>query len=150
MAKFRFRLATLQKLREVRRDELRIKLAEAIRATQMLDEQISAVSSELVELQNTQRAAIAGSANVNTLMETQRYQAVLRSQQSTMIEQAGILAAEVERRRQVVVESDKEVRVLEKLYDRQRDEHRKNLQRAEVKELDEIASSNREASDLWA
>jgi len=150
MSKFRFRLATLRKLREIRRDELRTKLAEASRATQMLDEQIMAVGSELTNLLNEQRAAIAGSADVNVLLETQRYQAILRAQQSTMRDQAGILEAEVERRRLAVVEADKEVRLLEKLNERQRNEHQKQLQRAEVKELDEIASSRREVSDRWA
>lgn len=150
MSKFRFRLATLRKLREIRRDELRTKLAEASQATQMLKEQITAVGSELTNLQSEQRAALAGSADVNALLETQRYQAVLRAQQSTMQDQAGILAAEVERRRQAVVEADKEVRILEKLNERQRNEHQKQLQRAEVKELDEVASSRREVSDVWA
>ncbi|NOY42867.1 MAG: flagellar export protein FliJ [Planctomycetes bacterium] len=150
MSKFRFRLATLRKLREIRRDELRTKLAEASRATQMLDEQIMAVGSELTNLQSEQRAAIAGSADVNVLLETQRYQAILRAQQSTMQDQAGILKAEVERRRQAVVEADKEVRLLEKLNERQRNEHQKQMQRAEVKELDEIASSRRKVSDVWA
>ncbi len=150
MSKFRFRLSTLRKLREIRRDELRVKLSEASRATQLLDEQIVAVGNEIAELQSDQRTAIAGSANVNALLETQRYQAVLRAQRSTMQDQAGILAEEVERRRQAVVEADKEVRILEKLNERQLNEHQKQLQRAEVKELDEVASSRQEVTDVWA
>ena len=148
MAKYRFRLATLLKLREIRRDELRSKLAEATQATQMLDEQITAVGNELMDLQNVRRNAVAGAADVNTLMETQRYQSVLQAQRSTMRDQANLLTAEVERRRQAVVESDKDVRVLEKLNERQQAQHQKTLQRAEVKEFDEIASTRRKDSDL--
>ena len=149
MAKFRFRLATLQRLREIRRDELRAKLAEAIKAAQMLSEQIHQVSNELVELQEVQRVAASGNANVNTLMETQRYQSVLMTQRSTMQDQTKILAEEIERRRLAVVEADKEVRVLEKLHERQLEEHQKALQLAEVKEMDEVASSRQEVNDSW-
>jgi flagellar FliJ protein len=148
MAKYHFRLATLRRLREIRRDELRTKLAEATRATQMLDEQIQSVCNELVDLQTVQRKAVAGTADVNALVETQRYQSVLVSQRSTMRDQANLLSAEVERRRQAVVEADKEVRVLEKLDERQRAEHQKILQRAEIKEFDEIASTRRKENTL--
>ena len=46
MAKFKFRLATLQRLREVRRDQERASLAEAFRAEQILAEHCAAVAAE--------------------------------------------------------------------------------------------------------
>jgi len=140
MAKFRFRLATLRKLREAHRDEVRGKLAEAYQAAQMLEEQQIALGEELFSLQTTQREyASQGTTNVNRLLEAQRYQAVLRAQQATLKDQASVLATEVERRRQNVVEADRQVRVLDKLHDHQQEQHQQEASRREMKELDEVA-----------
>ena len=145
MAKYRFRLATLRKLRESHRDELRGKLAEAFQAAQLLDEQQLAVAEEMTALQESQRRATSGeTTSVSALLEVQRYQAVLRSQQGTLRDQAKLLATEVERRRQSVVEADRQVRVLEKLDERQRLNHQQVQYRVEAREMDEIASRARE------
>jgi flagellar export protein FliJ len=145
MAKYRFRLTTLRKLRESHRDELRGKLAEAFQAAQLLDEQQLAVAEEMTALQESQRRATSGeTTSVSALLEVQRYQAVLRSQQGTLRDQAKLLATEVERRRQSVVEADRQVRVLEKLDERQRLNHQQVQNRVEAREMDEIASRARE------
>ena len=151
MAKFRFRLATLRKLREARRDELRMKLAEAYQAVQLLEEQLAAVQREIIQLQATQRSAIEGATtDVNWLLEAGRYQSALRAQQTTMQDQTKLLFTEIERRRQAVVDADQQVRVLDKLHERQLNEHRQKLQRAEVKLMDEIASRHGEIGFKWA
>jgi len=149
LKKFRFRLTTLRKLRERRRDELRSKLAEAHRAVQLLEDQIHRVQDELLELQVAQRAAIKGTkTNVNGLLAAGRYQSVLQVQQSTMREQVKLLATEVERRRQALVEADIQVRILDKLEERQQAEHRQKSQKEEFKELDEIGSKKVEAPSI--
>jgi len=141
LKKFRFRLATLRKLREARRDELRAKLAEAHHAVELLEKQMLRVRDELLELKVAQRTAIVGTkTDVNALLAAGRFQSVLRMQQSTMQDQIKLLATEVERRRQAVVEADIQVRILDKLEERQKAEHRHQLQQAEIKELDEIGS----------
>ena len=151
MAKFHFRLATLRKLRETHRDQLRTKLAEAYQAEQLLEQQLQAVHAEVLSLQAAQRGAVQGAAtNVNYLLETQRYLAILRAQESTMQDQTKLLAAEVERRRQAAVEADRQVRILDKLEERQQQAHQQKLQKAEIKELDEVASRGREADRTWA
>ena len=150
MAKYRFRLATLRKLRESARDELRGKLAEAYQAVQKLEEQQLAIADEILALQDVQRRATEGATtSVNSLLEAQRYQAVLRVQQSTLRDHSKVLSTEVERRRQNVIEADQQVRILDKLNERQRLEHQQTLNRAEVKELDEIASRSKEVNQSW-
>jgi flagellar FliJ protein len=150
MAKYRFRLETLRKLRATQRDELRRKLAEAHQAASMLEEQKFAVAEEIVALQEAQRATTQGaSTDVNRLLEAHRYQAVLRAQQSVLQNQAQVLAEEVERRRERVLEADRQVRVLDKLDERKQWEHELASLRAEVKELDEIASRTREVMPPW-
>ncbi len=150
MARFRFRLATLRKLRESHRDELRGKLAEAYQAVQKLEEQQLVIVDELLALQDVQRRATEGTTtSVNSLLEAQRYQAVLRAQQSTLRDHSKVLSTEVERRRQNVIEADQQVRVLDKLNERQKLDHQQILNRAEVRELDEIASRSKEVNQSW-
>lgn len=150
MAKFRFRLATLQKLRELHRDELRTKLAEAVKANQILEEQLTHVAAEIEHLQRMQRGVMQGMrVDIDPLLEAQRYHGVLLAQQATMHEQSRLLLAEIERRRKSVVEADRQVKVLKKLHDRKLAEFRQEQQRAEVKILDEVASHRTGEADPW-
>jgi flagellar protein FliJ len=150
MAKFRFRLATLQKLREIQRDELRSKLAEATHALEILEGQLAQVATDIANLLGMRRAGLtAGQVQVDVLLEAQRYQGVLTAQQATMQQQVRLLTAEVERRREAVVEADRQVKVLEKLRERKLGEFQQQQQRLETKELDEIAGRGGMEAELW-
>ncbi len=151
MAKFRFRLSTLRKLRATHRDEMRGKLAEALQAKDILQRQLADLKIELHNLQTTRRKAFEGSAsNVNQLLETQRYHSVLRAQETTMEAQVDLLVAEVQRRRQAVTESNREVLILDNLEKRQLEANKLKRQNSEIKEFDEIAARRKEATDTWA
>jgi flagellar export protein FliJ len=141
MPRFRFRLATLRRLREITRDELRSRLATAYEAERILAEQRHAIDVESLALVASRRHAVEQTPlNVTALLESQRYQFALEAQARTLAEQADKLAAEVERRRLAVVEADREVRVLDKLEERQRAQHGLAAARAENKRLDEVAA----------
>ncbi len=145
MAKFRFRLSTLQKLRESHRDELRSKLAEAYQAEQLLRKQVQAIHAEEAELLKIQRSSFhEATTDVNRLLDTQRYSAALKGQLATLQDQSKMLTEEIEKRRQALVEADQQVRVLEKLHERQLNMHRSQKMRAEAKVMDEIASRPQE------
>jgi flagellar FliJ protein len=150
MAKFRFRLATLQKLREIQRDELRSKLAEAVHAQQILEEQLAQVAIEIQNLLEMRRSAVqSGTLQVDPLLEAQRYQGVLHIQQDKMREQVRLLSAEVERRRLAVVEADRQVKVLEKLRERKLADHHAKQLVAETKVLDEVAARTGGEVETW-
>jgi flagellar FliJ protein len=150
MAKFRFRLATLQKLREIQRDELRSKLAEAVQAQQILEEQLAQVANEIQNLLEMRRLAVqSGTLQVDPLLEAQRYQGILHIQQDKMREQVRLLSAEVERRRLAVVEADRQVKVLEKLHERKLAEHQAKQLVAETKVLDEVAARTGGEVEKW-
>jgi flagellar FliJ protein len=150
MAKFRFRLATLQKLREIQRDELRSKLVEAVQAQQILEEQLAQVAGDIQSLLEMRRSAVqSGTLQVDPLLEAQRYQGVLYAQQDKMREQIRLLSAEVERRRQAMVEADRQVKVLEKLHERKLAEHHAKQLVAETKVLDEVAARAGGEVETW-
>jgi|SRR3954467_3205625 flagellar FliJ protein len=141
MAKYKFRLNTLQKVREAHRDQQRASLAEAFRAEQVLAENQAQLVDEERELRELQRSAADGQyLDVNRLLEAQRYELLLKAQGQELTKQAILLAAEAERRRQTLVEADREVRVLELLDERHRRAHDRDEQRAETKRLDDMAT----------
>jgi flagellar FliJ protein len=140
MAKSKFRLEKLQKVREARRDEQRASLAEAFRAEQVLSSEQKQLSDEEVELRQLQRAASSGRyLDVNRLVEAQRYELLLKARSAQLAKQAMLLAAETERRRQLLIEADRDVRVLELLDERRRRERDLEIRRQETKQLDEAA-----------
>lgn len=140
MPRFKFRLATLLKLREATRDERRVQLAEAYRVDDVLRQRLEGVGNELGWLRDLCRRAVGpGTVDVDRLVETQRYELTLRVQQHQLQQQREAVAAEIERRRQSLVEANREVRVLEKLREKQSQRHDFEENRREMKRLDEVA-----------
>ena len=140
MAKFQFRMATLLRLREAARDQRRAELAEAYRVEALLHTRQQQVQQELTWLrEQCRRTASPGVVQVDRLIESQRYEVVLRTQQKALERQRAAVTEEIERRRQALVESDREVRTLEKLRERQLEKHRQDEERRATKQLDEIA-----------
>ena len=140
MPRFRFRMATLLRLREAARDERRAQLAEAYLAEQKLQDHRASVAAEADTLRRRYgQASAPGELNVDQLLDSHRFQLVLGVQLKVIDEQAAKLAVEIEKRRQALVASDREVRVLEKLRETWKDRHRKEEQLGEMKSLDEVA-----------
>jgi len=140
MPPFRFRLATLLRLRELARDERRAELAQAYRAKDLLEEQERAIEQHLASLREIARQACApGEIDVDRLLETRRFETVLLAQRQDIRHKQQMIDAEVERRRLALVEANREVQVLENLRGRQYERHRAEENRREIKQLDEIA-----------
>jgi flagellar protein FliJ len=140
MSKYQFRLETLRRLRIAHRDQQRSALADGFRAEEILAERRAAVTEEQASLRELQRKTLGDRhVDINQLVEAQRYEAVLKANEQHLTEQASRLAIEVERRRLAVVEADRAVRVLDKLDERKRDDHRREAGRHETKQLDEVA-----------
>lgn len=136
---FRFRLEALLRIRRNERDERRADLAKALRAEQVL-------RGELERLRGEQREATVrsrqlkgpGAADVDALLSAHRHEVVLAAQQRQVATQLTQVEAECERRRQALVESDRQVRVLEKLRERQAAEYQQQAERQAGKEMDEM------------
>ena len=143
MPRFHFRLTTLLRLRERDRDDCRAALAEAFRVDDALSGGAGRpVQQQLDELQALcRRTAGPGPVDVEQLLESRRYQMTLRGELASLQQQRQAVAAEIERRRQALVEANREVRVLEKLRDRQAERFRDEENRRQIKLLDEIAQN---------
>lgn len=129
------------RLRESTRDECRAALAEAYRVDDVLRQKVDRIAWELEHLKDFCRMkASPGTVDIDRLVEAQRYELVARQQQRQFVAQRESIAAEIERRRLALIEADREVRVLEKLRERQLEQHRKSEELRETKRLDEVAT----------
>ncbi|MDY0167542.1 MAG: flagellar export protein FliJ [Thermoguttaceae bacterium] len=141
MAKFQFRLATLLRLGESVRDERRGQLAEAYRADEMLEQRQGMVAGELASLRTACRNAVTpGNVDLDRIVESQRYELALRAQQKHLTHQRKAVEGEIERRREALLAANREVRVLEKLRERQEERHRHEEARRDIRQLDEAAA----------
>jgi flagellar FliJ protein len=140
MATFKFRLQPLVQLREADRDRCREQLAAAYRAEQILVERAAALRQELKTTEQVSRTrSQPGRIEVDTLLHTHRYELILAAQLRQLASQQQKVAQEIERRRLLLVEADRELRMLEKLRERHAQEFQREEERRLTRELDEIA-----------
>jgi flagellar export protein FliJ len=147
--RFYFRLTALLRLREAVRDERRVELADVQRADAELQSRLAQVAVEQEQLQGECRTiAGPGLVDLPPLVHAQRYAAALRGQEVELQRQRWVLAAEIDRRRQALIEADREVQTLEKLKQSQSAAHQQNAERQEGKRLDEAAIRAKEFCGL--
>lgn len=140
MASFQFRLESVLKVRQADRQQRQLELAEALQAQDVVRRQVAQLEREHRELDEHCRSNMRpGAIDVDRLRDVQRYRILLASRLRTLELKVGQLAAEVERRRQILVEADRQVRVLEQLRARKREEFEVAELRREVLTLDEVA-----------
>jgi flagellar protein FliJ len=133
----RFRLETLLKLREFTRDERRRDLAQAYEAERILHQRIAALHEEVTAVQQRTRRLATGTLNMEDLLHARRYQLLTQSHIASSNQQLEQVRQEVERRRQALMEADREVKVLEKLRERSQRQEEQAAARREAKQLDE-------------
>jgi flagellar FliJ protein len=141
MSTFRFRLQTLWRLRLAERDRRRAELAQAHQAAEILDQQRQQIEAEQGETKEEARRLVSpGSANIDALLRVHRHELILKAELRQLATQRAQIETEIQRRRQVLVEADRQVRVVEKLHERKLVEHQRKEDRLEVKLLDEMGS----------
>ena len=84
-------------------------------------------------------AASSSGVSVDGLLNANRHALVLKSQLAQLAKQQQQIAAEIAKRQAALVEADRDVRVLEKLQEKQQAEHEARTLAIEQRELDEIA-----------
>lgn len=149
MAKFRFRLATLRKIREMNRDQRRARLADAQRADDILRQQLDQVDQAIHAIkEECRRASAPGAVDVDRLTQAHLHELLLKTQHRHFGQQREAVAKEIEARREALVHANREVRVLEKLEEKQADRHRQEEERRQRKQLDEVAGQRANREDL--
>lgn len=139
MRRFQFRLASVARLREAVRDERRAQLADALGVQNVLEDKIAVVDGELSEARRLQTAPL-GLVDVDRLLNGERYEVVLAAERAGLQLQLAKVLTEVAKRREALVAADQDVKALDKLRDRERDQWRQQAERESMRELDEIAA----------
>lgn len=148
MPSFSFRLTPVLHLRESARDERRSAFADALRAEEILHEQIAEKRLQIASMvKELTQARAAGEIRVERLIQGQRYEALLRAELMMLMDQAKKVAAEVERRRELLVVADRDVRVLEKLREKQWTRFQQEEAARETKFLDDVAGQRHGARE---
>ena len=136
--RFQFRLQTLLRLREAARDERREQLAEVMRIDDALRKQLAELEGLQSEARALQRLGV-GRVDVDRLLEAQRYEAVVALEILHVERQRAAVAEEMNKRREALVEADREFKVMEKLREKRLQEHGVEVLAQEMKVLDEVA-----------
>lgn len=140
MAKFRFRLETLLRLKMAARDEKRAELAEVLHAEEQLKLQQAEVEQEIQEQDQYVRQTIgSGRLNIDLITASQRQVSFLKAvrQEKQMLMKQ--LIPHIQQRRQALLDADHEVRTLEKLKEHKLEQHLQREAAQESKQMDEIA-----------
>ena len=141
MRAFQFRLQTLQRIREQLRDAAQRQLAEAEQRRTELQQCEQDVRGELQGLETHMRKAISKPAvDVDRVMDGHRHQISLQARLAELDQAIAKANEEVAQCRHKLVEADRDVKVLEKLHERQLEAHTKQLAAHEAKLLDEAAA----------
>jgi len=137
---FQFRLTPLLKIRENIRRERLAELTKSLEAEAVILEKLEGINNQIVETKKEARERIRqGKINVDYMIGLRRHEAFLLAQQSYIQEKLEILRQEIEKRRQAVIEADKEVRVMEKLREKQKERYDESERAKETVLMDEIA-----------
>ncbi len=140
MPRFKFRLASLLRLREQSREQAQLVLAEALGRVDAIARWRTDVDSELHELEQHMRtSAKKSSVDVDRLLDGHRHQLSLEARMAELDRAMGEACDEVERCRLKLVEADRDVKVLEKLHEKQLAEHQRHVVHEEQKQNDETA-----------
>lgn len=141
MARFQFRLQSMLKLAESQRDQCRRDLAAALEAVHVLRDRQHDIERAVTEIRATRaRESVGSGIQVERLLDASRFELLLNSQLSEVHKQQEQVDEELERRRQRLVEADRQVRTLEKLRERRLTEHEQAELRKQQILLDEVAT----------
>jgi flagellar export protein FliJ len=125
------------------RDAARAQLGEAMRAASLLRDQLAEIDGQLDALIDDRRRATCGETmDVPLIAAAQRYEIAVRARQGQVREDLQRVEVEVERRREALIVTERDVRAMERLEERQRERHKIDAQREEDRLLDEFAGTS--------
>jgi flagellar FliJ protein len=142
---FKFRLEPLIKIRDNVLKECQAELAKAYNARSILEEHIREIERQLLEGTTTARNLMkpGQTVNVEYLLGLRRQEMFLRANQDDLNQKMQMLEEEIERRRNAVIAANKELKIIEKLKEKRREQYLADERREETKEMDEIAGNRR-------
>jgi flagellar FliJ protein len=137
---FRFRLEPLITIRDNTLKEKQGELAKAYEARRIVEEKQRELEQELAENVTAGRQRLqTGTIDIEFLLGLRRHEAYLNAQIEVARGHLRQIDEEIERRRNAVLEANKELKIIEKLKEKRYEKYQTEENRKETIRLDEIA-----------
>ena len=143
MKKFKFTLGRMLDYKDQLLDEEKNKLALLRKKKQEIDDHIESLQRELDKISVTMRQEQERGITAFQLLSYESQRTNIRRQIEQLKKEQALAKLEVKRQVQVVVQATQEVSKLDKLQDKQLEEYRKMVMKAEELEIEEFVSSRR-------
>ncbi|MCR2024318.1 flagellar export protein FliJ [Anaerotruncus colihominis] len=143
MKKFKFTLARMLDYKDQLLDEEKNKLALLRQKKQEIDDHIESLLRELDKLSETMLQEQERGITAFQLLSYESQRTNIRRQIEQLKKEQALAKLEVKRQVQVVVQATQEVSKLDKLQDKQLEEYKKMVMKAEELEIEEFVSSRR-------
>ena len=143
MKKFKFTLGRMLDYKDQLLDEEKNKLALLRKKKQEIDDHIESLLRELDKISVTMRQEQERGITAFQLLSYESQRTNIRRQIEQLKKEQALAKLEVKRQVQVVVQATLEVSKLDKLQDKQLEEYRKMVMKAEELEIEEFVSSRR-------
>ncbi|MEW5796541.1 MAG: flagellar export protein FliJ [Candidatus Zixiibacteriota bacterium] len=137
--RFKFRLEPLLKIRQHREKERQKDHAAAVHEVVRQKDLLLGIDHERVDTLDYQRRRLSGRISVAEALVCSRYLVKLKRQRMAGTNLLHGLETEAERKRQKLVEAARDRKMYELLKDKQQLRHRRELEKQEQKQLDEVA-----------
>lgn len=139
MSEFQFSLQSVLKVRLAERDGRRTELADAQRSLLALQTEFGRLERDLQHLRaQLRRSLLPGSLDVAHLQSCNACELTLRREIDLLDQQRRDAEKEAEQCHAALIQADQQVRMLEKLSDKQREEHSRDEKKRERRHLDEL------------
>ena len=138
--KFKFRLEPLLNIRKHKEKERQKELAEAQAQVLKQKTNIGAMDDHRLSTMDTQRTRLKGSISLAEALVCSRYLVKLKRDRMVGVELLNGLLKEEDVRRGRLIEAAKQRKIFEMLREKQEKRHLEEIDKADQKELDEVAS----------
>jgi flagellar FliJ protein len=137
--KFKFRLEPLLKIREHREKERQKDHAAAVGKVHEQKDAVEGIDNERISTMDYQRGKSVGRLLIAEALVYSRYLMRLKRERIAGVELLHGLQKEAEQKRQELVEAARERKIFDLLKEKQQQRHREEAEKADQKELDEVA-----------
>ena len=146
---FKFRLDPLITFRDNVLKERQAELAKAHEARRILEEDRQGIDRQLADGIVAARSAIqeGQTVDVNALLGFRRQEIFLRADRDRLTQMMGEIDKEIEKLLAAVVEANKELKIVEKLKEKQYEKYLSEESKTEMKIMDELAGNRHKGNN---
>jgi flagellar FliJ protein len=135
MRRFKFNLEKILQLRKFREEECKLALGQAISALNIIENEIKETAFK------RHSAASMRFVDVEETASWERYIIRLDQQAKQLTEKAAQAEMVVEEKRALYLEASKDLKAIEKLKEKQKKEHRKEMMNYEMAQVDDLTAA---------